>query len=28
VPRARTSSTDSLVTGFQRSSEYARRVGD
>lgn len=27
VPRARTSSTDSLVTGFQRSSEYARRVG-
>jgi hypothetical protein len=27
VPRARTSSTDALVTGFQRSSEYARRVG-
>ncbi|MEZ5183779.1 MAG: FG-GAP-like repeat-containing protein [Acidimicrobiales bacterium] len=27
VPKARTSNTDVLVTGFQRSSEYARRVG-
>lgn len=27
VAKARTSNTDVLVTGFQRSSEYARRVG-
>jgi hypothetical protein len=27
VPKARTSNTDVLVTGFQRSSEYERRVG-
>ena len=27
VPQARSTSTDALVTGFQRSSEYARRVG-
>lgn len=27
VPKARATSTDTLVTGFQRSSEYDRRVG-
>lgn len=27
VPKTRASSSDTLVTGFQRSSEYARRVG-
>ena len=26
VPKARTGSTDALVTGFQRSSEYRNRV--